>query len=494
MQNRYPTKTALAVLTFLILSLIPLAVPSLRNYRSLEFSRVAGLFDFPLRKDSLPEDPGTGTGTPAKAVARKTPNLVEPSHALDHFYESLLMGGLDEDRATRILHYGDSPTTADLITADARAMLQREFGNAGSGFVLIARPWAWYQRRGVDMSASNWQIDIAGISKLKDGLNGLGGVSFVGETGATATWTMKNIPQQSVEIAYLGAPDGGEFTVETEGGEAGEKQIGTGQTASEKPAPGFVKFDIPDGARRLTLRVTKGTVRLFGADFRRTGPGVVYSSLGVNGANVTLLSHALNEDHWAAELRHYKPDLVIINYGTNESGFPGFVDSTWGRELRNAVKRVKAAVPQASILLMSPMDRGERNSAGDIETIATIPRLVKMESDIAQEMNVAFFNTYQAMGGEGTMARWFASEPRLVGADYIHPFPAGAKIVGELLVSALRDGFQKYKLQQLDRIAAASLAPQAAPAAIAPLSAEPVPTATEPSAKPAPQEVPSGAR
>jgi hypothetical protein len=47
------------------------------------------------------------------------------------------------------------------------------------------------------------------------------------------------------------------------------------------------------------------------------------------------------------------------------------------------------------------------------------------------------------------MSRWYQAEPRLVGADFIHPMPAGAKIVGELLVNALRDGLNQYKLRQL---------------------------------------------
>ena len=94
----------------------------------------------------------------------------------------------------------------------------------------------------------------------------------------------------------------------------------------------------------------------------RPAPGVVYSSLGINGANVTLLSHAFNGAHWAAELRHYKPDLVIVNYGTNESGFPDFVDRHLGPEMKEAVRRLQAALPDASVLLMSPMDRGERKT------------------------------------------------------------------------------------------------------------------------------------
>jgi hypothetical protein len=78
-----------------------------------------------------------------------------------------------------------------------------------------------------------------------------------------------------------------------------------------------------------------------------------------------------------------------------------------------------------------------------------LPRLVKIEAKVAGDEGVAFFNTFQAMGGEGTMGRWYSSEPRLVGADYIHPMPGGAKIVGELLYSALRDGYNEYKLRQL---------------------------------------------
>jgi lysophospholipase L1-like esterase len=141
---------------------------------------------------------------------------------------------------------------------------------------------------------------------------------------------------------------------------------------------------------------------------------------------------------------------VIVNYGTNESGYAKFVDTTWGPEMREVVKRLHAALPESSIILMSPMDRGEKNAAGEIETVQVLPRLVTIESRVAAETGAAFFNTFEAMGGAGTMARWYTSEPRLVSADFIHPMPAGAKIVGELLYDALRDGYNEYKLRQLD--------------------------------------------
>ena len=44
----------------------------------------------------------------------------------------------------------------------------------------------------------------------------------------------------------------------------------------------------------------------------------------------------------------------------------------------------------------------------------TIPRIVALQQRVAHETGCAFFDTYTAMGGEGTMARWYGAHPRLV--------------------------------------------------------------------------------
>jgi lysophospholipase L1-like esterase len=444
-----PWKTILTVATFAGLMLLPQVTPALRNFKTFDPETIPLVWQMPVPKPP-PEQPPVvrraisirqhtvpelSTNTDEEHAST---SVIDSAHQMDHFYASLTKGGI-----TRVLHYGDSPTTADLITADARALLQKQFGDAGSGFVLIARPWAWYGHRGVEMDASNWKIDVAGATDMKDGLHGLGAASFRGSSGAVAHWTLKDTQHSSVEISYLAQPNGGSFSMEADG-----VVIGTADTDGEQ-GPGYASFSFPSGSKNFTLKVIHGAVRLYGADFRKASPGVVYSSIGINGANVTLLSHALNAQQWTAELRHYKPDLIVVAFGTNESGFPAFVDGTWGRELRAAVRRIQAAVPGVSILLMSPMDRGERKSNGEIGTIEAMPRLVDMESKIAAETGVAFFNTFQAMGGAGTMAKWYNGEPRMVGADFIHPMPAGARIVGELLYNALREGYNEYKLRQL---------------------------------------------
>jgi hypothetical protein len=96
------------------------------------------------------------------------------------------------------------------------------------------------------------------------------------------------------------------------------------------------------------------------------------------------------------------------------------------------------------------MDRGEPAENGDIITTPALKRLIAKEQQAALEEGVAFFNTFEAMGGEGTMARWYEAQPRIVGSDLIHPLPAGGKIVGGLLFQALQTGFQRYKLRRLE--------------------------------------------
>ena len=238
-------------------------------------------------------------------------------------------------------------------------------------------------------------------------------------------------------------PGGGSLEVQ-----ANNTDIGEVATDGESTSPDFARVALPPGSREITITVRNGPVRLFGVSFEKEGPGIVYNSLGLNGGQVQVMVRYFDKQHWAGQLQHQHPDLVIINYGTNESIFPSYIDRYYADELREVLRRVRAAVPNAAFLMMAPMDRGERDSTGEIVTVPILPRVVEIQRQVAQESGWAFFNTFQAMGGQGTMARWYVAQPRLVTADFMHPLPGGAKRVGTLLDEALLDGFARYKAKQ----------------------------------------------
>jgi len=101
-----------------------------------------------------------------------------------------------------------------------------------------------------------------------------------------------------------------------------------------------------------------------------------------------------------------------------------------------------------SLLIMSPMDRGYKTGPGEIATMPTIPRIVELQRRVARETGCGFFDTYRAMGGEGTMARWYAAQPRLVSADFIHPYPAGGKMIARTFTREIISGLNRYSLRE----------------------------------------------
>jgi lysophospholipase L1-like esterase len=442
----WPKKASLAIATFGVLVLLLEAAKLARPFTPAE------ALDFrPHNMPAMePPTPIPAFRSPAAASRRPIlePNLIDQHDSLRAFYLALWRTEVGAPGAiTRVLHYGDSPTTADSITADVRSLLQQHFGDSGHGFVLIAKPWAWYDHRGVEVQGKGWRISAATQTRARDGFHGLGGVSFEGDTGASSRLVLAEDHAQ-IEIQYLRQPGGGVLAVEAAG-----QTLGDVETEGPAKEPGFQTFPLPAGARTIQLSVERGPVRLFGVSFERNAPGVIYNSLGLNGGQVQVVVRYFDKPQWTEELQHQHPDLVVINYGTNESIYADYIERYYPGELRQVIERVKAAVPGASVLIMSPMDRGQRDSNSRITTVPTLPRLVEIQRQTASEMNCAFFNTFQAMGGEGTMARWYDSQPRLVSADFTHPLPAGARRVGVLLDQALESGYRQFKAREQQRIA-----------------------------------------
>ncbi len=448
-------KTARTLLLVVGLALLPYGLPALSRYRVLVPPSLINLIgvragiasDQQLDAQDNVSQSASDEVKPSAVRAAKPGEIEDPSgRALDAFFAALAKteaaGG-----QTRICHYGDSPITNDGITSTVRRLLQQRFGDAGHGFILIDKPWGWYGHVGVTHEASRgWQSDPMFISKGEH-YYGLGGVSFtaniadVTATVGTATEGEMGRSVAAFDIYYLARPGGGDFEADVDG------QFNSRvATASDRIESGFHRISVDEGAHQLTIRTSgNGPVQLFGVVLESARGGVEYDSLGVNGAFIGLLAHYLDADHWAEQLRHRRPDLVIIGYGANESQFERLPMDQYEQDTREAIRRIRAALPEASIMLVGPMDRGMRGAGGRLVTRPMIPKLVAYQRRLAAETGCAFFDTFSAMGGEGTVARWFAASPRLMGGDFTHPTWQGAEIVGALINDAITKAYEQYK-------------------------------------------------
>mgnify|MGYP001562143657 CR=1 FL=1 len=363
--------------------------------------------------------------------------------AMDRFYAALRRTAQGEkDAVTRITHYGDSIIIEDLWTATVRRRLQERFGDAGPGFLYLARPWEWYDHLDVTLKYTDaWHFYRVTNGHVHDGFYGYGGVSFVaGGPGAKATYaTVAEGPVgravSRCEVYFLGQPGGGDVQVSVDGTVAD-----TFSTEAPSVGSGFHLVRMPDGPHTIVVQSAGGgPVRLFGVTLERDGPGVVYDGIGLLGASARALLEP-EEAHWKEQFAHRRPDLVVLTFGTNESDHQLSM-SGYREQLERVVRRIRAVAPFASCLLAGPPDRGDPNTR---ETRSIIPKLIDVQREIALAEGCAFWDTFSAMGGKNTMWRWYRSGPRRAFGDLTHLAPAGGEILGDLLNAALLQGFIDY--------------------------------------------------
>jgi lysophospholipase L1-like esterase len=394
--------------------------------------------------------PGTATlgaaeANEARALEQAPPvPLLDPSgHALDDFFSALQRTERREPGAiTRIAHFGDSIIVSDYVSGTLRRKLQSTFGDAGHGFVLIANAWPAYFHNDVSRYATaGFNVSRIVGPYAADGLYGLGGVSFstppnVLSRVGTAESGEYGRKVGSFTLYYLEQPNGGSLELRVDDGPPSELS-----TAGPALASKLHRVAIPDGEHQLTVQTKRGTSRLFGVVLERDNPGVVLDALGVQGARIRFMDKQ-DDQHWADQLRLRSPNLLVYQFGANEST-DGFLYSMtdYHRTMRDVLEQGKRALPRSSCLVIGTMDRAAK--VGDeIVSLRVMPDLLKNQKQAALDAGCAFFDTWTAMGGARSMPRWV--KKGLGQADLTHPTAVGAEIIGTWIYRALMQSYQAY--------------------------------------------------
>jgi len=370
---------------------------------------------------------------------------IENAGALSAFFDALGRSARGEAGAiTRVAHYGDSSVAADEITHTARRKLQLRFGDAGHGFMLTAKGNMFYGHRDVMHRESNgWELSSIVRRQLRSGFYGYGGIVASGRAGEYATFGTSENGQvgravSRFEIYYQRFTNGGELQISVDGKD--ERIIATHVPGAAEDA--FELIKVPDGPHQLSLRA-RGEVRVYGVVQERDAPGVVYDALGLVGARAERLLGA-DAQHIARQIAHRSPDMLVLGFGGNESGNDTLDMRRYAANLVQVIKLMRAGKPGMSCLLFGPLDQGERNARGDVVTLRSLPGIVDVQRQVAKEQGCGFFDTYKAMGGEGSVGRWYHARPRLFSPDFRHATPAGYSIIGNMYYQALLKAFADY--------------------------------------------------
>ena len=361
------------------------------------------------------------------------------------FYEALEKTARARDGAiTRVGHYGDSSIATDLLTSTIRDDLQARFGDAGHGFVLAAKGYIPYKHRGIRQSSNPEDWDVREVVRRQDrnGRYGYGGVQSRAEPGAWA-WigTAKRgdvgTKASRFDIYYEAQPHGGTFSVRLD---KGEREIVS--TKSDILGDGVYSIKAPDGPHRINLRYLRGgPVNFYGVVVERNGPGVVYDSLGLVGARANRLLN-FDAEHIKSQLERRGVNLIVLGFGGNEAS-DNRTEEAFYQDYRQVLRRMRQGREDLSCLVFAPLDQARRHR-GRIRTLPTLALIVEAQRRAAFDAGCAFYDTWQAMGGQGAMRRWYKARPRLAMGDFRHATPAGYEIIGNMFYKALLAGFAHY--------------------------------------------------
>jgi lysophospholipase L1-like esterase len=357
--------------------------------------------------------------------------------ALDAFYHAARESKRGKlGRALRVSWYGDSVIATDAVPSALRARFQQELGNGGPGFVYVVPPHRFCGHEAITRaSGGTWNVHAITTALIPDGLYGVGGSTADTDDGR-ATIKLVSGTASQLELYYLAQPRGGSVAITADG-----KPLTTVETKGSAKQPGFASASVAAGAQKFDL-AARGRVRLFGVSLENP-TGAVVDNLGV--ISVNLKSFDANKpEHFQAELAHRGADLVMFMIGTNEAEWlrPGDRDTKdYATRYGKLLAQVRAALPEASCLVVSPTDQAEARDGG-YASRPVMPELIDAQRTAARESGCAFYSTYAWMGGAGSAAKWFRKG--MVGSDFQHLSHKGAEALADGLFRTLVAGYQKY--------------------------------------------------
>ncbi|MRG97181.1 hypothetical protein GF068_35435 [Polyangium spumosum] len=368
--------------------------------------------------------PAEEAAAPAEALPAGEPELARFQAALRE------LGRGARKAHVRILWLGDSHGQADFWTGALRDVLQKRFGKAGPGFVHVG--WKQYRHDGVRLSIDEkWSIRPkapATSSKTGDGVFGLGGVVTTGPAGsgrARVKVTDEGLQSRlSWDVCYRLRSPGDELEVSLGSGPKTKIRA----TATEPPGELRHLVLVSEGRETLQVAPTRGNPELCGVVIETDPaekPGVVLDTLGINGARLgTPL--AWDEASFGAELARRKPSLVVLEYGTNEAGDIPAVDPVkYTQRLVRIVERIRRFAPDTDCLALAPTDRADAR--------VRTPLVRDAIREGARQAGCSFWDTYNVMGGEGSIKAWATESPARAASDGVHLTQRGYRALGEAL-------------------------------------------------------------
>jgi lysophospholipase L1-like esterase len=176
---------------------------------------------------------------------------------------------------------------------------------------------------------------------------------------------------------------------------------------------------------------------LNGLVLENNNPGIIYHTIGVNGAKGSDFNKF---PLFFEQIKTLNPDFVIISLGTNES-FDKLVTADYFFQLNLMMEAIVAKNPWVTFLITTPPPSQFKRKFPNTFVADYTKEIISQ----AEVRNYAVWDMFTNFGGLFGINQ--NAKEGLIGGDKVHYTKAGYEKQGQLLTEAFLEAFQNYNTE-----------------------------------------------
>ena len=425
-------------------------------------------------------------------------NVITNAEALRPVLEKLYRIEMQNAGKLNIVHIGDSHIQADLMTNYIRKRLQKRFGNGGGGFTFphqLARTngsyntrfksnASWKRWRNISPVEEGFEVGLSGIAletresfvvelNVRDSVYDFNTIKIITPDNeddfdvATSSHTVvleSTVPKKIVHRIKNGEVLGS--IAEKYGVSITELKRANGMKNDRIRAGKKLKIPTDEKVKRDVRRSEftplqlqsdslthyyhsdkaldkiyllphgkKTEYNLSGLVLENDTPGVLYHSIGVNGAK---FSDYNKYPLFFKQLPALQPDLIVVSLGTNES-FDKMNADNYMAQLTTFIKNARKSCPGVSVLVITPPPSMFRRRYPNTIVASYAKAIIQQET----EKNYATWDLFTEFGGLFGVPK--NAKKGLINTDRVHYTKPGYEKQGRLFSDAFIKVYEAYK-------------------------------------------------
>lgn len=364
-------------------------------------------------------------------------NQIQHTEFMNTFWGKLACRKKDSINVIRILQIGDSHLQADFISHTIRMELQKIFGNAGRGLVSPLKIAKTNEPLSYRFTSNcSWENQKC-ISKNKKFPIGISGVCIHNETqhcslkitpfhypGLDYHFDQIQLFQQtdSTIFTYILKDSSGILPILKKT----EKKHSTQYVLTQEKETIEIEYYQTDTIQKQ--------INFSGISLEKNSPGIIYHSVGINGATY---ADYLHSPLFIQQTNDLNLDLIILNLGTNEAFHPKFNEMEFYATMDSLLIQLKQFNPNASILLTTP-GQSFRNNLPNTKMKVVRNTII----DYANKNNLSLWDLFEIAGRDNGIYHW--RKNKLFSNDGIHFSRKGYQLQGEIFLNAIFKAYNQY--------------------------------------------------